>query len=125
MKKFFNNVQMDSETIFFNNSVRVKPCHWHDYRGMEVTNGKHISFKGSIEIDAEGMMKVTPYEVREERRQKVLYSTEHCKIVETKTGVILERWKFDPLMTYDEIRRVREMEGMMIEYFYRLKRKER
>lgn len=124
MKNYFNNVQMDTETIFFNNCVSVKPCHWyHDLRWRRVTDGKHVCFKASVEINAEGEMKVTPYSVREERRQKVLYSTEHCKITETKTGTILEKWKFDPSMTTDEIRRAREMEGMMIDFFYNLNRK--
>ena len=78
------NVQMDGSVNFqTNGDINVYPCPWED--GKEVTDGSRVSYRGGIEVDADGRTRVKRYnDGKNGPMYKTLYETAHGAVMCTR-----------------------------------------
>lgn len=124
-KIFASDVRMDTQTAFMaNGDINIYPCAWEADKSPVTTEGM-ASYKGRITVEEDGRTHVMPYNIGSQGPRYVeLYRTEHCRVVRTLGGAVIEKWKYGPSLTADDIRRIREQEGRNIDGFYTSRRQE-
>ncbi len=127
MKKniFIENVYMDTQTAFLaNGNINIYPCAWESDKAPVTTDGA-ASFKGRIRVEEDGRTRVVPYRIGSQGPRYIpLFETDHCQVMMTQGGKLIERWTFKPSMTADEILTARTLEGVKVSGFYQSRRQE-
>ena len=54
----------------------------------------------------------------------MLFKTEHCDVLQTQGGVVIEKWPFKPVMTAEDIRKARQVEGKKLDAYYQSRKEE-
>lgn len=120
MKKIFiDDVRMDTQTAFLaNGNINIYPCAW-EMDKIPVTADGTASFKGRIRVEEDGRTRVVPYNIGSQGpRYATLFETEHCRVMKTQNGKIIEKWTFKPSLTNEEIRTARTLESTKVDGFY-------
>ena len=114
-----NDVQMDTQTAFFvNGDIKVYPCSYEQEK-TPVTHEKKVSYKGRITVMEDGNTDVTAYNIGSQGpRYKELFATEHCSVLETHGGSLIERWRFKKKMSIHQIWEVRRREQPQVDAFF-------
>lgn len=122
---FVNDVRMDTQTAFMQNGdINIYPCSWeHVQSPITVGGGKH-SFRGRITVEDDGETRVTAYRENGNPRYQELFSTEHCRLLMTQCGSIIEKWHFGERMSMDEIADTRSREMRYINSWFRSRKGE-
>lgn len=110
---------MDTQTAFMpNGSINIYPCGWEEDKAPITLEGQ-ASYQARILVDEKGRTRVRPYNVGSQGPRYVeLFATEHCRVLMTPRGGIIERWCFRPSMTPDDICSLRNLEGRRIDGYY-------
>lgn len=116
---------MDTQTAFLaNGNINIYPCAWESDKAPVTTDGA-ASFKGRIHVEEDGRTRVVPYRIGSQGpRYLPLFETDHCQVMMTQGGKLIERWSFKPSMTADEILTARTLEGVKVSGFYQSRRQE-
>ena len=116
---FMKDVRMDTQTAFLaNGNINIWPCAWETDK-VPFTEGKRASFRGRIQVEEDGRTRVTRYNTGSQGPlYTLLYETEHCQVMRTPRGKIIERWSFPPEFTADDIRVLRNLESPRIDAYY-------
>ena len=120
MKKeyFLQDVRMDTQTAFLaNGNINIYPCAWEAEKAPITPDGR-ASYKGRITVEEDGCTRVSPYNMGTGPRYIDLFATEHCRVMMTQRGQIIEKWSFRPSLTSDDIRALRDVEGRRIDAYY-------
>ena len=122
---FMKDVRMDTQTAFLaNGNINIWPCAWETDK-VPFTEGRRASFHGRIQVEEDGRTQVTRYNIGSQGPlYTLLYETEHCQVLMTPRGKIIERWSFPPALTADEIRTIRTLEGVKVDGFYNSRKAE-
>ena len=112
MKQIFvKDVRMDTQTAFMaNGNINIFPCGWETEQAPITVGGGKRSFRGRITVEEDGETHVVPYKESGAPRYEELYSTEHCRLLMTLGGTILEKWNFGGRMSMPEIAEARRRE---------------
>ena len=117
---FVKDVQMDTQTAFMaNGNINIYPCGWETEQAPITVGGGKRSFRGRITVEEDGETHVVPYNENGEPRYEELYSTEHCRLLMTVSGRILEKWDFGGRMSMQEIAEARRREMRYINSWFR------
>ena len=100
---FMKDVRMDTQTAFLaNGNINIWPCAWETDK-VPFTEGRRASFRGRIRVEEDGRTQVTRYNIGSQGPlYTLLYETEHCQVMRTPRGKIIERWSFPPEFTADD-----------------------
>ena len=122
---FIEDVQMDTQTAFMpNGSINIYPCAWEEEKAPITLEGL-ASYKARITVDERGCTRVRPYNIGSQGSRYVeLFATEHCRVLMTQRGRIIERWSFRPTLTASDICALRSLEGRRIDGYYASRRME-
>ena len=112
------DVRMDTVTVYSENQIKVEACPWMSDKADEVAPDGRLRLKGCTTIEPDASMVFRPYNVGTGSRYKLLFKTEHCDVLQTHRGVIIEKWRFRPMMNATEIRKARQAEGKKIDAYY-------
>ena len=113
------DVVMDTVTVYSENQIKVDGCPWMGEKADEVVPDGPMKIKGCTTIEPGAHMVFRPYNIGSQgSRYKQLFKTEHCSVMQTQRGVIIEKWRFGPTMTAADIRKARQAEGMKINAYY-------
>lgn len=126
MKKeyFLQDVRMDTQTAFMaNGNINIYPCAWEADKAPITPEGR-ASYKGRITVEEDGFTRVKPYNIDTGPRYIELFATEHCRVLMTTRGRIIEKWSFRPSLTADDILALRNLEGRRIDAYYASRRLE-
>ena len=118
------DVKMDTVTVYSENQIKVEACPWMGDRADEVAPDGRLRLKGCTIIEPGARMVFRPYRTGSGSRYKMLFKTEHCDVLQTQGGVVIEKWRFKPVMTADEIRKARQAEGKRINAYYQSRKEE-
>ena len=117
---FIKDVQMDTQTAFMaNGNINIYPCAWENEQAPITVGGEKRSFRGRITVGEDGETHVVPYNESGAPRYEELYSTEHCRLLMTLGGSILEKWNFGGRMSMQEIADARRREMRYINSWFR------
>lgn len=118
-KYFAEEVRMDTQTAFLvNGDINIYPCTWESYKAP-LMGEKRVTYKGSITVRDDGSTQVKAYRLGAKGpRYEELFATEHCRVLRTPAGKIIEKWSFRPSLTADGIRILRNLESPRIDAFY-------
>lgn len=117
---FINDVRMDTQTAFMaNGNINIYPCVWELEQSPITVGGEKRSFRGRITVAQDGETQVVPYKEEGKSRYEELYSTEHCRLLMTLGGNILEKWSFGGRMSMQEIAEARRREMRYINAWFR------
>ena len=118
-KYFTEEVRMDTQTAFqVNGDINIYPCTWESYKAP-LMDEKRVTYKGSITVRDDGSTQVKAYRLGAKGpRYEELFATEHCRVLRTPAGKIIEKWSFRPSLTADGIRILRNLESPRIDAFY-------
>ena len=118
-KIFLEDVHMDTQTAFLaNGNINIYPCSWEEDKSPITADGT-TTFKGRITVEENGETRVSPYKIGSQGPRYIeLFNTEHCRVMMTQRGQIIEKWCFRPSLTADDIRALRSLEGRRIDAFY-------
>ena len=117
---FIKDVQMDTQTAFMaNGNINIYPCAWENEQAPITVGGEKRSFRGRITVGEDGETHVVPYNEGGAPRYEELYSTEHCRLLMTLGGSILEKWYFSGRMSMAEIGAARRRESKDISAWFR------
>ena len=115
---FIEDVRMDTQTAFLaNGNINIYPCSWEVEKAPITPDGR-ASYKGRITVEEDGHTRVSPYNMGTGPRYIELFATEHCRVMMTQRGQIIEKWSFRPSLTSDDIRALRALEGRRIDAYY-------
>jgi hypothetical protein len=119
------DVKMDTVTIYSENQIKVDACPWMADRADEVAPDGPLRMKGCTIIEPGAQMVFRPYKVGSQgSRYKQLFVTEHCTVMQTQGGVVIEKWRFKPAMNATDICRARQTEGERIDAYYKSRKEE-
>ena len=117
---FIKDVRMDTQTAFMaNGNINIFPCGWEQEQSPITIGGGKRTFRGRITVDEDGETHVVPYNESGAPRYEELYSTEHCRLLVTLGGSILEKWNFGGRMSMQEIADARRREMKYINAWFR------
>jgi hypothetical protein len=118
------DVKMDTVTVYSENQIKVDACPWMSDKAEEVAPDGRLRLRGVTTIEPGAHMVFRPYKVGTGSRYKVLFKTEHCDVLQTQRGVIIEKWRFRPMMNATDIRKSRQAEGKKIDAYYHSRKEE-
>ena len=119
------DVKMDTVTVYSENQIKVDACPWMSDKADEVAPDGRVRMKGCTIIEPGAKMVFRPYNVGSMgSRYKQLFATEHCSVMQTQGGVVIEKWRFKPTMNATDICKARQTEGEKINAYY-MSRKEK
>ena len=117
---FMEDVRMDTQTAFMaNGNINIYPCSWEVEKAPITVDGKKCSLRGRITVDQDGETHFVPYKEGGAARYEELYSTEHCRLLMTLGGSIIEKWDFNGRMSMQEIAEARRREMRYINSWFR------
>ncbi len=122
---FMKDIQMDTQTAFLaSGNINIYPCAWEADKVPFTAHGR-ASYRGRIQVEEDGRTQVTRYNIGSQGPlYTLLMETEHCQVLMTTRGKIIERWSFPPALTADEIRTIRTLEGVKVDSFYNSRKAE-
>ena len=112
------DVVMDTVTVYSENQIKVEACPWMGDKTDEVVPDGRLRLKGCTTIEPGAQMVFRPYKVGTGSRYQLLFKTEHCDVMRTQGGVIIEKWRFRPSMTSADISEARARENVKIDAYY-------
>ena len=112
------DVKMDTVTVYSENQIKVEACPWMGDKTDEVAPDGRLRLKGCTTIEPGAQMVFRPYKVGTGSRYQLLFKTEHCDVMRTQGGVIIEKWRFRPSMTSADISEARARENVKIDAYY-------
>ena len=118
------DVKMDTVTVYSENQIKVEACPWMGDRADEVAPDGRLRLKGCTIIEPGARMVFRPYRTGSGSRYKMLFKTEHCDVMQTQGGVVIEKWRFKPVMTAEDIRKARQVEGKKLDAYYQSRKEE-
>ena len=102
------DVKMDTVTVYSENQIKVEACPWQRDKSVEVAPDGRLRMKGVTTIEPGAYMVIRPYKMATGSRYQILFKTEHCDVLQTQKGVVLEKWRFKPTMNATDIRKARQ-----------------
>ena len=118
------DVKLDSVALLSNNRIMVTACPWMADKAEEVAPDGRVKMKGCTIIEPGAQMVFRPYNVGSMgSRYKQLFATEHCSVMQTQGGIVIEKWRFKHTMNAMDICKARQTEGEKINAYY-MSRKE-
>lgn len=119
---FLENVRMDTQTVFMQNgNIDIHPCGWEQHQSPITVGGEKQTFRGRITVCEDGETHIQRYNESGKPRYGELYATEHCRLLVTQSGNILERWNFGGCLTMKDIADTRRREMRYINAWFRRK----
>ena len=118
------DVVMDTVTVYSENQIKVEACPWMGDKTDEVAPDGRLRLKGCTTIEPGAQMVFRPYKVGTGSRYQLLFKTEHCDVLQTQGGVVIEKWRFKPVMTAEDIRKARQVEGKKLDAYYQSRKEE-
>ena len=119
------DVKMDTVTVYSENQIKVDACPWMSDKADKVAPDGRLRLKGCTTIEPGAQMVFRPYRIGSQgRRYQILFKTEHCDVMQTQKGVVIEKWRFKPTMNATGIRKVRQAEGKKIDAYYHSRKEE-
>ena len=113
------DVCMDTVTVYSENQIKVEACPWMADKAAEIAPDGRMRMKGCTTIEPGAQLIFRPYKIGSQgSRYEVLFKTEHCEVMRTQGGVIIEKWRFRPSMTRADICEARTRENIKIEAYY-------
>jgi len=119
------DVKLDTVTVYSENQIKVDACSWMEDKAEEVAPDGCLKMKGCTILQPGAQMVFRPYKIGSQgSRYKILFKTEHCDVMRTQGGVIIEKWRFRPSMTIADICEARARENVKIEAYYQSRKEE-
>ena len=119
------DVKMDTVTVYSENQIKVEACPWQRDRADEVVPDGRLRLRGVTTIEPGAQLVFRPYRIGSQgSRYQTLFKTEHCDVLQTQKGIVLEKWRFKPTMNATDIRKARQAEGKKIDAYYQSRKEE-
>ena len=119
------DVKLDTVTVYSENQIKVDACPWMNDKAGEVAPDGRLRLKGCTTIEPGAQMIFRPYKIGSQgSRYQILFKTEHCDVMRTQGGVIIEKWRFRPSMTSTDICEARARENVKIDAYYQSRKEE-
>ena len=118
------DVKLDTVTVYSENQIKVDACPWMGDEADKVAPDGRLRMKGCTTIEPGAGMVFRPYRTGSGSRYKMLFKTEHCDVMQTQGGVIIEKWRFKPSMTSMDICEARARENVNIDAYYQSRKEE-
>lgn len=113
------DVVMDTVTVYSENQIKVDACPWMSDRVDDIVPDGPVRMKGCTTIEPGAKMVFRPYNIGSQgKRYEVLFKTEHCDVMRTQGGIIIEKWRFKSSMSSADIFEVRARENIKISAYY-------
>ena len=119
------DVKLDTVTVYSENQIKVEACPWQRDRADEVVPDGRLRLRGVTTIEPGAQLVFRPYRIGSQgSRYQILFKTEHCDVLQTQKGIVLEKWRFKPTMNATDIRKARQAEGKKIDAYYQSRKEE-
>lgn len=118
------DVKMDTVTVYSENQIKVEACPWQRDKSVEVAPDGRLRMRGVTTIEPGAYMVFRPYKMGTGSRYQILFKTEHCDVLQTQKGVVIEKWRFKATMNATDIRKARQTEGKKIDAYYQSRTEE-
>lgn len=110
-------VKIDTTTLYSEHLIRIDACEWSETE--DIAPDGAVSFKGRTIIEPGARIIIKPYRSNTGSRYKQVFETEHCTVMLTQRGAIIEKWRFKKSMTNGDILEARKRENARINAFYK------
>lgn len=119
------DVKMDTVTVYSENQIKVDACPWMSDKAEEVAPDGRLRLRGVTTIEPGAHMVFRPYKIGSQgSRYQILFKTEHCDVMRTQGGVVIEKWRFKSSMTSMDICEARARENVKIDAYYQSRKEE-
>ena len=119
------DVVMDTVTVKSENQIKVDACPWMREKADEVAPDGRLRLKGCTTIEPGAQLVFRPYRIGSQgSRYQILFKTEHCDVLQTQKGIVIEKWRGKPTMNATDIRKARQVEGKKIDAYYQSRKEE-
>jgi hypothetical protein len=94
-------------------------------KAEQVVPDGRLRLKGCTTIEPGAQMVFRPYKIGSQgSRYQILFKTEHCDVMRTQGGVVIEKWRFKSSMTSMDICEARARENVKIDAYYQSRKEE-
>lgn len=113
-----NDVQLDTQTSYFvNGDINMYACPWNE--DVSLTEGSKTTYRGRITVMSNGDTHVKAYrDGSQGPLYKVIFQTEHCRVLYYNSGRIVEQWSFDKKLSIHDIGAIRKREMPQVNAFF-------
>lgn len=114
------NVQLDAQVkIEANGNFCVAPLPWECVKAPIMPDTKVVS-RGSITMTDDGTIEFHRYNIGSQLPlYRTVFKTEHCDVLLSRGGMLVERWKFDRNLTFHQVCAARKRERRDVDAFFR------
>lgn len=115
----YENVQMDAQVAMkVNGDINIYPQPWEkDWKPIMKPLKK--SYRGRITMMDDGQTEVKRYNIGSQMPLYTkLFRTEHCEVMRSQKGQLIEKWKFDKKLSIHQIWEIRRREQPAVEAFF-------
>ena len=115
----FGNVQMDAQvTMNVNGDINIWPEAWEAEKAP-IMPERRVAYRGRITLMEDGQTEVKRYHIGSQLPlYRKLFSTEHCDIIRTQGGQLIERWRFKKNLSIHQVCDIRRREQPAVEAFF-------
>lgn len=115
----FENVQIDAQVAMkVNGDINIYPEPWEKDWGPIMSPLKK-SYRGRITMMDDGQTEVKRYNIGSQMPLYTkLFCTEHCEVMRSQGGKLIEKWKFDKKLNIHQIWEIRRREQPAVEAFF-------
>jgi len=110
---------MDAQVaINLDGDINIYPCAW-EAEQAPIMRPERVSYRGRITMMDDGQTEVKRYNIGSQMPlYRKLFSTEHCDVMMSQGGMLVERWKFDKKFNFHQVWDIRRREQPTVEAFF-------
>lgn len=102
-----------------NGNFCVAPLPWECTKALIMSENK-VVIRGSITMMDDGTIEFHRYNIGSQLPlYNTLFKTEHCEVLLSRGGQLVERWKFDHKLSFHQVCAARKRERKEVDAFYR------
>ena len=113
------NVRMDAQVaINLNGDIHIYP-EAYEAEQAPIMSPEKVSYRGRITMTDDGQAEVKRYNIGSQLPlYRKLFSTEHCDVLQSQGGMLVEKWKFHQKLNIHQVWEIRRREQPAVEAFF-------
>ena len=113
------NVRMDAQVAMnINGDINIYPAPWEEDQ-TPIMSERRVSYRGRITMMDSGQTEVKRYNIGSQMPlYDKLFCTEHCDVLRSQGGQLIEKWKFNNKLSIHQIWEIRKREKPLVDAYF-------
>lgn len=119
-KLLYEDVQLDAQVrISAHGDIVVAPLPWEGAGKAPIMVDGKVRFRASVTLSDDGTVEIRRFKTGvQPPRYSLVFRTEHCDVLLSRGGSLVERWRFGKRMSLREMYDTRKRERRQVDAFF-------